>query len=629
MSSMDPTPVPEADGSPAPGAARIGLFLRSAVEAPGPDDEIGAIQVEEGRRLYPAERFAWTLVWFGVMVGGFNLWHFWWAGPIASALAPLLVIVGILGVLGSWLVSSPRLRGLQLGGMVAAMSGASASQSIAIHTRHFYLTDAAAFDDLAARTLLHGRDPYTTSMAAAASMFSEPARYWTYTVTGGHVTHVSYPAGSFLVDIPALILGVHHQTVDWVDLTAWLLSVVVLFALLPSSLRWVAGLLAVSPLFIGMFSSGGTDAAVIPFLILATWRWDRFATGRAAGIANWLGPVALGVACTIKQLAWFCLPFLVIGIALEARRSGRPPVGTAARYVAIVAGIFTLVNAPFIVWAPAAWLKGTLTPFIEPMVADGQGLVSLATHGITGGVNLSLLDVAAVFALLGTLVSFVVWYSVLKRAWPLLVPVVFFFAPRSLSSYLVDLFPVAAVALFTVKPVGRVVDVQGPRAPTSSPTVRPRSSLQFLRASFARAGARSMRALVALPVLGVAIASALAFVGPPMQLEVRSVSTTKHGSALSGLTVVVTNRTGSTITPHFLVNAGDNPAGFWTPADHRPFVVGPHASETVRLDPPPHATATAPQFGARWLVEAYDANPRSLSTSPLMVWTGRRHAAGG
>src|SRR5579875_484186 len=107
--------------------------------------------------------------------------------------------------------------------MVAAMSGASASQSIAIHTRHFYLTDAEAFDDLAARTLLHGRDPYTTSMAAAASMFSEPARYWTYTVTGGHVTHVSYPAGSFLVDIPALILGVHHQTVDWVDLTAWLL----------------------------------------------------------------------------------------------------------------------------------------------------------------------------------------------------------------------------------------------------------------------------------------------------------------------------------------------------------------------------------------------------------------------
>src|SRR6202035_1466479 len=191
-----------------------------------------------------------------------------------------------------------------------------------VHLRQYYSTDSAAFNQVAARVLLHGHNPYTTTMASAARLLQVPAHNWTYTVNGGHVTSLSYPAGSFL------------------------------FVLIPASVRWLAALLILTPIFVQMFSAGGTDAAFVPFLILAVWRWDRFHLGRSAGVARWIGPIALGFACSIKQTPWFCLPFLVVGLFIEARNTGRRPVQLVTRYLAIVVAVFAVVNFPFIVWQP-------------------------------------------------------------------------------------------------------------------------------------------------------------------------------------------------------------------------------------------------------------------------------------
>jgi len=35
-------------------------------------------------------------------------------------------------------------------------------------------------------------------------------------------------------------------------------------------------------------------------------------------------------------------------------------------------------------------------------------------------------------------------------------------------------------------------------------------------------------------------------------------------------------------------------------------------------------TTSAPQPGARWVVEAYTSSPSTLSTSTLQVWAGSR-----
>ncbi|HUY23277.1 MAG TPA: hypothetical protein VMV22_13150 [Acidimicrobiales bacterium] len=553
----------------------------------------------------PLERWAWTLVWLGVLTGGINLWGFWWSSPVTVALAALLVLAGVAGTAACWLTGSPRSAWLQRPALGAALASAAVPQAVMIHTRTFYSTDSAAFDDVSAHALVHGVNPYTASMAPAARLLSVPDHYWTYTVTGSHVMHASYPAGSFLVDVPAILLGLDHQVVDWVDLAAWLLTGVLLFALLPVTLRWLAALVTITPIFVGMFGNSGTDAPFLPLLILAVWRWDRFALGTAAGPVRFMGPVALGLACAVKQLPWFCVPFLVVGVAVETRRAGRRGAPVATAYVAVVVAVFAAVNLPFVVWQPGAWFHGTLAPFVDPLVADGQGLVTLATHGLTGGADLGLLDVAGALAYLSVVAAFVVWYPAMKRIWPLLLPVAFFFSARSLSSYLVDLFPMAVVAAVTVAAGAR--PPSQPRPAVAAPWARLRGLL----------GARPAL-LMAFPVTGVVVVSLLAFSAAPLQLAVRSVRTSHAGRSLDAVTVTVHNRTAGALTPHFLVNTGSSVNGFWATASDRPVVIGPHASRTVTLRPP--VGTGVPQHGARWLVEAYTSGPRWLSTSPLIGW---------
>src|SRR5579864_1214024 len=181
----------------------------------------------------PVERWAWTLVWLGVLTGGVNLWGFWWSSPVTVVLAALLVLGGIAGMAGTWVSDSPRAPVLQRLALAGALGCAALPQAIIIHTSHFYSTDSAAFNDVSARALLRGVNPYTTSMAPATRLLMVPDRFWTYTVSGGHVLHASYPAGSFLLDVPAFALGLHHHVVDWVDLGAWLVTGVLLFFMLP------------------------------------------------------------------------------------------------------------------------------------------------------------------------------------------------------------------------------------------------------------------------------------------------------------------------------------------------------------------------------------------------------------
>jgi hypothetical protein len=510
-----------------------------------------------------------------------------------------MVAGGLIGVASSWLVRNPRARPFQLPALGGVIVAALFPQSIEISTRSFYSTDSAAFDQEAARTLLHGADPYVSSMAGAAHVLSVPSHFWTYTVEGGHVTQFSYPAGSFLLSLPAAALGL-HLAVDWTDLVAWLVTIVLLFVLLPSPLRWLAGLVGLTPFFVGSFTTGGTDAMFLPLLVVAVWRWDRYGRNSEPGLARWIGPIALGAACAVKQTPWFAVPMLVTGVFVEARGRGSAAARLSARYLVTVVAVFTALNLPFLLWHPRAWVHGTLIPLAGGLVADGQGLVTLATHGLTGGVNLDLLSLAGAMAMVGSVAAFVAWYPYLKRIWPLLVTVPFFISPRSLSSYVIDLFPVAVVAALSVDgpPLRSVEDSRTPRRELARPWVL----------------------VVALSGVGVVLASLLAFNGPPLQLSVSSITTSHGGRQLNAVTVSVVNDTSAALVPHFLLNTAtsQNYEGFWIPAERGPVVLEPHVRETIKLRPP--TRQVAPRRGARWLVEAYTAGPSWLSTSPLETY---------
>jgi uncharacterized membrane protein len=544
------------------------------------------------------QRGGWSLAWFAVLTAGLGFWSAWTSWPGAAVLAPLLVVAGVAGMAATWLVADPRGGALPWAGLGAAVLAVGVPEAVAIHVRRYYTTDSAAFNQLATRALLHGKDPYATSMASAASLFDSPSHYWTYLADGGHVTQFSYPAGSFLLEAPAMALGFHHELADWTDLVAWLATGVLLFVLLPVGLRWLAALVLMAPAFVGAFSGGGTDALFLPFLVVAVWRWDRFGAGRGAGIARWIGPLALGVACAVKQTPWFCLPLLVIGLGIEASRRGDAVWRVPARYLAVVVGVFAACNLPFVIWGPRAWADGVFLPFTKPLVADGQGLVTLATHGLTGGVVLPLLSVAGALAYVALLAAFVVWYPAMKVVWLFVLPVVLFVPGRSFSGYLIDFFPAALVAAWSVAGVPRAARVD------AGPTAR--------RCAAGLA--------VSAPALASVAVCVLAFTSAPLDLSVVAVRTSQATLRLDAVTVTVHNLTGHRVTPHFLVAIDStHPSGFWVPASPRgQLVLGAGATGTVTLRP--NVFTWSPAHGAHWLVEAYTTSPDALSTSALQVW---------
>jgi uncharacterized membrane protein len=544
------------------------------------------------------QRGGWTLAWLAVLTAGLGFWSAWTSWPGAAWLAPLMVVIGVAGMTATWLVADPRAGALPWTGLGAAVLTVGVPNAVAIHVRQYYTTDSAAFNQLATRALVHGKDPFRTSMTSAASLLNPPSHYWTYLTDGGHITQFSYPAGSFLLEAPAMALGFHHELADWTDLVAWLVTGVLLFVLLPVELRWLAALVLMAPAFAEAFSGGGTDALFLPFLVLAVWRWDRFGTGREAGIASWIGPLALGLACAVKQTPWFCLPLLLLGLGIEARRRGDQVWRVPVVYLALVVGVFAACNLPFVVWGPRAWADGVLIPFTKPLVADGQGLITLAIHGLTGGVVLPLLALAGALVYLALLGAFVVWYPAMKVVWLFVLPVVLLVPGRSFSGYLIDFFPAALVAAVTVAHVPRTARLD------TGPVAR-------------RWVARSA---VGVPVLASVGACAVAFTSAPLTLSVVAVRTSQATLRLDAVTVMVHNLTGHRVTPHFLVVVdSSHPSGFWrTTSREAPLSLGAGATGTVTLRP--HEFTWSPPHGAHWLVEAYTSSPDALSTSALQVW---------
>ena len=497
--------------------------------------------------------------------------------------------------MATWVVVDPRSQVLQVAALAAAVVTVLSGQGVSIHDRRFYNTDAAAFDQVAARVLAHGSNPYTTSMASAARLLHVPSDFWTYTVTGSFVDHVSYPAGSFLLEVPAYLLGFHHEIVDWVDLYAWIATGVLVFFLLPVSLRWLGVLLLLTPAFVGTFGSGGTDAAFLPFLVLAVWRWDRFGYGRTAGWARWMGPVALGWPVPSSRRRGSAFPSWFWGSGSKPRRDGRRPVGWSSAIWPSWDPSSPPSTSPSSSGGRRRGHAGTLLPFRTPLIPDGQGLVTLALHGVARGVSLPLLTVAGAVVLLTALLAFVVWYPAMKRIWMLVLPVIFFVAPRSLSTYLLDLVPAALVAAVSVGPARRTDQRPASRVGVCSGLTVCASALASL------------------------VLTALAFVSPPLRIGVQSVATSGRDIIAEGGDRGRPQRHRSEPDPALHGRHRRHPSG-------RVLVSGPPsdvrrgAPRHLPGDPLPGSYAGSPLHGSHWLVEAYTSSPEALSTSTPQLW---------
>ena len=100
-----------------------------------------------------------------------------------------------------------------------------------------YGTDELAFDQYAGGLAQHGLDPYLHSMAPSFSLFHVSPDGYTYSLTGAPVTQLSYPALAFLVYVPFLALGWSAQLAVVLNVVAWGVTILLMFALLPRRVR--------------------------------------------------------------------------------------------------------------------------------------------------------------------------------------------------------------------------------------------------------------------------------------------------------------------------------------------------------------------------------------------------------
>ena len=131
---------------------------------------------------------------------------------------------------------------------------------------------------------------------------------------------------------------------------------------------------------------------------------------------------------------------------------------------------------------------------------------------------------------------------------------------------------------------------------------------------------RTVAPLARLATAGLAAATAvtagLALTAAPLSVDLLSADIGSGQQHIFAITLAVTNNTGATVRPRFLVDLGaPHPTGFWTTLHDRPVVVGPHATVGVTIFPPSQLPAYLPPWAADYVVQAYTSNPRAFSTT--------------
>ena len=549
-------------------------------------------------------RLLWTLVGVALLSWSFEIlntgWNFAWAAATAVLVGGWGLVTIMAGVAAPPSLSR-RVR--DVCGWVTMLVGLLALLAwtlLTIRNGNGYGTDELAFNQYAASLVRHGLNPYAHTMKPALSMFSVGEHGITHTLSGQVVTQLSYPALSFLVYVPFLALGWSNQLGIGVDLIGWSLSILLMFAMLPRTVRPAALLIGMTSAYVTLSNVGLTDLTFMPLLLIAAFRWDRF--GR--DWRSWIGPAAMGLALAAKQTAWPILPFILIALALDGGGRGRDlDLRRAGRYLAVVVVAFLIPNVPFIVSSPIDWWHGVWTPLVKDLVPGGQGTVALSMLVHHGGGSLRAFTILGLLTVLWLLVVYIGTYPLLRATTFFLPSIAYFFAARSYAIYLIALIPPMLVAALTAGPDRTM-------AAADMSTDGATSGAGDWRKVFrARGWAYATAGLVVL-WLGAGIDALTAT--PPMRLTILGVKVIADSGGEQEMTVNVTNRSGATVRPHFSLQTGSSVTNFWDIL-RGPATLRPSQSYTYTLIAPDAGAQEPIDAGLRMV--AFTTNPASISVS--------------
>lgn len=475
--------------------------------------------------------------------------------------------------------------------------GAWAASNLSIGSG--YTTDEAAFVHGAASLLLHGRDPYGANLLPSLAKFGVPPAFWTYTMNGGAVSTLGYPALPVLVTAPFVSVLGDGQAVVVAALLALALAAITAFAVLPRTWRALAVVMCVAyPALEGFAVAGLTVVLMLPALIVVADRWARVGEEGRLSNRDRVGAAALGLVLATSQLGWFIAPFLLVGIVLLRTPSlgGRTACKVASRYLGVAGITFLALNGPFIVWGPAAWWEGVLAPITQHALPYGQGLIGLTTFLRIGGGDLNAYTYAAGALYLALMLVFAARFRILARACFLLPVVALYASGRSLSEYWLVLAAPAVVSAVA----------------TDSNSLRAAAELAWPKRVRVRLPAKAVFPALFAPAVAF---FALALLSPaPLSINILRTQLDRQGIAVAQLWVDVRNRSDTRLRPNFATNSTGQASSFWRILAG-PAVLAPGADASYVL----RATDLAPvtSGSGAFLLQAVTGSPRTISSSSL------------
>jgi hypothetical protein len=476
--------------------------------------------------------------------------------------------------------------------------------AIGVHKKPAYVNDEGRLVQAATNALLHGVHVYGTTY----SMRGSPV---TKLMDGGTVNTFGYPPLSVLLSAPATALFPDLPAAGAISILGLIVTAVVMFLVLPPAWRSTATLVCFGvgyDLLVPSARGGYPTLVALPFLAVVINGWTRVGRGGRLGRGGTLRAVCLGLATAAQQLAWFLLPFILVGMFL-ARRRELPPRAAAKltlRYATVVLGVFLLIDLPFIVQSPGDWLTGILSPLLQDAVPHGQGLMDISYYFGTGSGALGMYSTSALLLLVTMLIALACYPRRLGPAAAILPWLSFFLSTRSQDGYYTLLIPLWVISALTTdaadfSDAGAAAWLR--RLGRTGPGRLPRTVGDIRRWA------------VAIPLAGTLLCLALAvFTPPPLRMTVTAV---RGGhTTVSGLTVRVTNRTGAPITPHFaLTTHGPSLTGYWHIAAG-PTTLPPHHTALYRLTSPHHPPYPRGPHNHATLSALAD-NPMTITTTTI------------
>jgi hypothetical protein len=412
-------------------------------------------------------------------------------------------------------------------------------------------------------------------------------------MAGGVVDRFDYPPMSAIFGAIVNAIAPSAPQAAIVSTLSLFAATVLLFVLLPAPWRSAATMLMIGlGLYLQPFARQGyPELVALPFLLLAVNRWTRIGRDGRLGALGITSALGLGLAVCTQQMSWFLAPFLIVGLLLC--RLGDQPARVAwqltGRYVAIVVGVFVVVNGPFAIWGPRAFIDALWTPLTLKTVPHGQGLIDVAYYllGRTGAME--YFSYASMALAIGLLICFAVFIRRLGPAMAILPWPIFYLSIRSSDKYFYIMLPLWMLCLATV-PIRDFASAY-----------RPLGALRSWRA-----------AIVPLVLAPALVLSVIAIVTPgPLRMAITRVTSTST-ALTSEIDVAVTNTSGSTIAPHFALSNTEAISRFWVIASG-PGALAPGQSAAYVLVPSTPSSRRS-LTSERLLLRATSTTPETLSS---------------